>query len=91
MKAKKPNPRVFERAAVAVDKMGRGCGGCCYAIDGHMKWNDEAGTPTPETVLFRRLFGRGKPRAQCWWTPFDYEVRVIALQLAACIARDNAL
>lgn len=79
----KANPQVFIRALRRVGLPGTYC--CCPAIDPSYRHE----TPSPELKFFRRLYNKSGAVAR-WWDD-DVGVRIIALQLAACVARDNAL
>lgn len=91
------DPKVFTKAIRRL----RRCHVCCYAIDDdYMTRAFDGEAPTPELAFFKRLMVPAKVRYQyqpemclneMWWEDGDLGVRVIALQLAACVCADNAL
>lgn len=81
-----PNPRGFERAIRRLPRVHV----CCCALDPSwiVKWT--YGQPlNPELGYFRALFRPHTAINDCWWPHDDIGVRVIALQLAAEVARDE--
>lgn len=78
------DPKVFKRA---MRKVAQGFT-CCPCID----WGYDDDQPTREMVFFRELFGmQDADIYEAWWPRDDLGVRIIALQLAACVAADGAL
>lgn len=90
--------RLFERALEFVaesklDKSTRDCNyGICYALSNAQ--GDIGNQHTPAHALLEALFNRndGERKFGYWWgwpnDGRDYGARIIALQLAACWARD---
>jgi hypothetical protein len=81
-KNKRPNARVFVKSIASFGKYPNTS--CCPAIA------FDAGGNQFDLEFFRILFG-GQSNGCFWWPRGDSGVRVIALQLAACVAKDNAL
>jgi hypothetical protein len=82
-KPQRPDPKVFEKAVKLFGNEHEKWS-CCGAI---LCFTDQ---DSVELKFFWRLFGR-QSRCLNWWPYPDQGVRVIALQLAACVAKDNAL
>jgi hypothetical protein len=88
MKARKPNHKVFEWA---MGRVATGEAFCCAAIDRKWALGFFRGDPSAESLLFRRIFKNNQPIMSVWWDEDDIGSRIIALQLAACIAKDGGL
>lgn len=84
MKSKLPDPEVFERASLLVDR--DFFSGCCAALDFA---NPSFDGDTVELRCFQHLFCPNKSYAGTYYWPCSHKLpRIIALQLCAEIAKE---